>query len=226
MINHKIQALMPILTIPSTKVFQPVPNTQVEKDLVVQDDKAFQNFTSSTSYDFASILLVVGVVLGIGYTVGIVFSKTLDLLKGFRRDDSIHTQVESRPTPVRQFNASTSSAQKGDSAAYIEKAYTTFRQGDVQKAIAELNKAICVYPSDANLYTERANFRRKNLGDRQGALEDYTQAISLNPNNALYYLWRSQVYHETGDQLKAMADYNTAISLAPQTTMYHCFSKN
>lgn len=226
MINHKIQAFVPMLTLSNTKVAQPAPNAHAEKIPLIQDEKAFQNFTNSTSYDFASILLVVGIILGIGYTVGIVFAKTLDLLKGFRREDPIHTQIESQPKLVRQLNTSTSGQKIADSAAYIEKAYTTFRQGDVQKAIAELNTAICVYPGNAELYTERANFRRKNLGDRQGALEDYTQAISLNPNNALYYLWRSQLYHETGDQSKAMADYNTAIRLAPHNTMYHCFTKN
>jgi tetratricopeptide (TPR) repeat protein len=224
MIKEQIKAMAPILTFSNTGVAQPTPVTHAENNYPIQDSKPFQNFTTGTSFDFAYLIFAVGIILGFGYTVGLIFSKTLDFIRAFRKTESTHTQLKPEPQPLKEF--SPSSYKKSNSAAYIEKAYTRLQQGDAETAIAELNKAICFYPEDPHLYTERANFRRRNLGDRQGALEDYTQAISLNPNNALYYLWRSQLYHETGDQSKAMADYNTAIRLAPQRTMYHCFNKN
>jgi tetratricopeptide (TPR) repeat protein len=104
---------------------------------------------------------------------------------------------------------------------YIKQAYTHFAQGDIESAIAHFNIAISTHPNSAELYTARANFRKKKLGDRQGALEDYTQAIFINPENAFFYFWRSQIHQELGNQQKAIEDYNIAMSLAPEGTMYH-----
>jgi tetratricopeptide (TPR) repeat protein len=108
-----------------------------------------------------------------------------------------------------------------DASLYIKQAYTRFAQGDIEGAMADFNKAICIYPHSAEIYTARANFRKKKLGDRQGALEDYTQAIFINPHNAFFYFWRSQTYQELGNQEKAIEDYNAAMTLAPEGTMYH-----
>jgi Flp pilus assembly protein TadD len=70
--------------------------------------------------------------------------------------------------------------------AYVEQARTFSRQGDTQKAIAQFNNAIRTRPNDAYLYSESANLRRQNLEDKDGALEDYTQAINLHPDNPLF----------------------------------------
>jgi tetratricopeptide (TPR) repeat protein len=125
------------------------------------------------------------------------------------------SQAETTPFPVEI------PGKTKEISLYIKQAYTHFAQGDRESAIAHFNTAISTYPNSAELYTARANFRKKKLGDRQGALEDYTQAIYINPQNAFFYFWRSQIHQELGNQQKAIEDYNIAMNLAPEGTMYH-----
>jgi tetratricopeptide (TPR) repeat protein len=106
---------------------------------------------------------------------------------------------------------------------YIQQANTCFAQGDIEGATINFHSAISLYPKCVKLYTERAKFRGHKLGDLRGALEDYTQAICISPQNALFYFWRSQTYQALGNQQKAIEDYNTAMNLAPDGTM-HDFS--
>jgi len=54
-----------------------------------------------------------------------------------------------------------------------------------------------------------------NLGDNQGAIADYNQAIKLNPNFAFPYNNRGWAKYNLGDKQGAIADYNQAIKLKP-----------
>ena len=94
---------------------------------------------------------------------------------------------------------------------------------DPEKNMDDLNEAIRLNPRQASLYSKRANFRKKYLGDNQGAIEDYTKAIRINPDNALLYFWRSHTYHELGNRQKSIEDYNEAVRLAPEGTLYWNF---
>ncbi|MDD5406454.1 MAG: tetratricopeptide repeat protein [Sulfurovaceae bacterium] len=60
------------------------------------------------------------------------------------------------------------------------------------------------------------------LGDNQyangnfdKAIEFYTKAISINPNNAIAYNNRGLVYYELKDYSTAINNYNKAISMKP-----------
>ncbi|MDH6061294.1 tetratricopeptide repeat protein [Chrysosporum bergii ANA360D] len=108
-----------------------------------------------------------------------------------------------------------------DVPPYIQQAYTCFAQGDMQGAIAHFDAAIFSHPQCAEIYTARAKFRQEKLGDCEGALDDYTQAIDINPGNPFFYYWRSQTYLELGNHQKAIEDHNAAINLAPDHTIYH-----
>lgn len=50
------------------------------------------------------------------------------------------------------------------------------------------------------------------------AIEDYTRAISLNPNLWSAYFGRGNSYYEKGDYDQALEDFNIAVSMNPDST--------
>jgi tetratricopeptide (TPR) repeat protein len=59
----------------------------------------------------------------------------------------------------------------------------------------------------------------KGYNDR--AIADYTEAIKLNPKDALAYDNRGTAWRDKGDLDRALADYNTAIKLNPTNAVAH-----
>ena len=49
-------------------------------------------------------------------------------------------------------------------------------------------------------------------GDRDGAIEDYTQVIRINPRDAAAYCSRGEAYRGGGELDKAIADFSTALA--------------
>ncbi|MCC5647408.1 tetratricopeptide repeat protein [Nostoc sp. CHAB 5824] len=70
--------------------------------------------------------------------------------------------------------------------------------------------------SDAQqtLYQEGVN--KYEAGNYEGAVEDFNQAIGLDPRNALAYNRRGDAYYRLGDYEQAQADSSQAILLNPQ----------
>ncbi|WP_163460233.1 tetratricopeptide repeat protein, partial [Escherichia coli] len=56
------------------------------------------------------------------------------------------------------------------------------------------------------------------MEDATGAIEDYTKAIELNPNNANIYYNRGVEKEKLKDFQGALADYNKALVLNPRNT--------
>jgi len=54
-----------------------------------------------------------------------------------------------------------------------------------------------------------------NLGDKEGAITDYTQAISLKPNHAGAYYNRGHAKADLGGKEGEITDYTQAINLKP-----------
>ncbi|MFO5473141.1 MAG: tetratricopeptide repeat protein, partial [Dolichospermum sp.] len=82
-----------------------------------------------------------------------------------------------------------------------------------KEAAAAINKAIELSPRAA-FYNNRG-IVRKQLGDKPGAIDDYTQAIKINPNDAKAYNNRGIVRSELGDKPGAIEDFNQAIKINP-----------
>ena len=55
-----------------------------------------------------------------------------------------------------------------------------------------------------------------NLGDKAGAIKYYTQAITINPQDAEAYYNRGLAKSESGDKAGAIADFTQAITINPQ----------
>ncbi len=62
------------------------------------------------------------------------------------------------------------------------------------------------------------------LGDYQTALDNYNEALQINPKNANIYLRRGRTYYYQGDREAALSDYSEAIKLNP-TDSYAYYSR-
>jgi len=56
--------------------------------------------------------------------------------------------------------------------------------------------------------------------DYQEAISDYMQAITLNPQNPLSYLYRGYAYKKIGEYEKALADYKKVIDIDSDAFYY------
>ncbi|NTW33921.1 MAG: tetratricopeptide repeat protein [Bacteroidetes bacterium] len=71
------------------------------------------------------------------------------------------------------------------------------------------------YPDAFHAYLMRGNYKH-GTDDIEGAMEDYTKAIQLNPQYADTYYNRGVGYDRVGNIKLAMQDYNKAILLNPE----------
>jgi tetratricopeptide (TPR) repeat protein len=65
-------------------------------------------------------------------------------------------------------------------------------------------------------FTTTGGNARLARGDRDGAIADYTEAVTINPRLASVYANRAVARHYQGDLKAAIADCNRAIELAPE----------
>jgi tetratricopeptide (TPR) repeat protein len=92
----------------------------------------------------------------------------------------------------------------------IEKA----KNGDLDGAIADFDRAIKADPQDDAPYYNRAQAKRLKK-DTAGAIADYTRAIELGSTNPAAYNNRGNARSENNDRDGAIADYTRAIELKP-----------
>ena len=113
--------------------------------------------------------------------------------------------VKSAPAPAASGTSDGDLVNRG-----IEKA----KNGDLDGALADFNRAIELNPKDDAPYYNRAQARRlKN--DTAGAIADYTRAIELGSTNPAAYNNRGNARAENNDRDDAIADYTRAIELKP-----------
>jgi tetratricopeptide (TPR) repeat protein len=113
--------------------------------------------------------------------------------------------AKSQPAPAASIASDGDLVNRG-----IEKA----KNGDLDGAIADFDRAMKLNPKDDAPYYNRAQARRlKN--DTAGAIADYSKAIELGSTNAAAYNNRGNAKAETNDRDGAISDYTQAIELKP-----------
>ena len=110
-------------------------------------------------------------------------------------------------------------AYAGRGRAYLKLGDSHLRSGgldDYKIAIKDFNQAIILNPriTPAPVYLDRGVARSK-LGDYQGAIVDYTEAISHGFTYANVYYNRGNCHGKLSNYHEAIADLNQAIKLDP-----------
>lgn len=93
-----------------------------------------------------------------------------------------------------------------------EKAIILDNAGRTQEAIKTMSDYIANAPDEPAGYYQRGWFK-DHSGDIEGALEDYTMAITLQPNVAYAYLNRGVLYRLKGENVKAESDFKQVVRL-------------
>lgn len=93
-----------------------------------------------------------------------------------------------------------------------EKANIQDNAGRTQEAIKTMSDYIANTPDEPAGYYQRGWFK-DHFGDIEGALEDYTMAITLQPNVAYAYLNRGVLYRLKGENAKAESDFKQVVRL-------------
>ena len=116
---------------------------------------------------------------------------------------------------LESLQSQTSSAPAQDDAeAYSFRGLAHYDKGDLDRSIADYDKAIQLKPDFAEAYSFRG-VAHYDKGDLDHAIADYDKAIQLKPDLAAVYFFRGNAYYDKGDLNRAMADYDKAIQLKP-----------
>jgi tetratricopeptide (TPR) repeat protein len=86
-----------------------------------------------------------------------------------------------------------------------------FDEESVSEIIDYFDRAILINPLYLDAYIIRAKVKFC-MGDKEDAIDDYTQAIEIDPNNSWTYYWRAFARKEGGD---AIVDLDKSININP-----------
>ena len=108
-------------------------------------------------------------------------------------------------------------APAADETSYT-KAQTLFHDRKFKEAIALLDPYVAAHPRDARALVLRGDCKA-DLGDNQGALDDYNSAIKIEPEYAYAYVTRCETRLALRDKSGALRDCDTAIRLSPNDAL-------
>ena len=121
---------------------------------------------------------------------------------------NIQDVTEKSPSP-----ASSPAADESD-GDLVNRGIEKAKNGDLDGAMADFDRAIELNPKDDAPYYNRAQAKRLKK-DTAGAIADYTRAIELGSTNPAAYNNRGNARSENNDRDGAIADYTRAIELKP-----------
>ena len=99
-----------------------------------------------------------------------------------------------------------------DSDYMLERADLLYELGKTKEAISQLDKYIEVNPEFFGGYYRRG-FYKDNTADYDGAINDYSMSIALEPTYAYAYLGRADMYRAKEEKELSEADYKKVIEL-------------
>jgi lipoprotein NlpI len=104
--------------------------------------------------------------------------------------------------------------------ALTRRATAYYKNGDLDRAIADLDAALVLRPDSIDVYRQRSNYRLEK-GERTGGLADLSYALTLEPNFVPAYVDRAWARLAGHDAPGALADFSTAIAIQPDQPRLH-----
>ena len=95
----------------------------------------------------------------------------------------------------------------------FERGLLSYEQGRYRQALAAFDEAVRTRPT-AGAYANRGATRAR-LGDARGAIEDFTRALALEPDDPEVLFNRGNAHLVAGDPGAAVADFSRALELRP-----------
>lgn len=99
--------------------------------------------------------------------------------------------------------------------ALVNRARVEARHGDLQAALNDIEAAKQIEPRDPDVYWHIAGFYSDKMMDYASAVEAYTTAIELSPEDLAYYGRRCDAYGKLGQYDRALSDCRYLIDHAP-----------
>lgn len=96
----------------------------------------------------------------------------------------------------------------------LQAARNKHARGDVQGALADIDRATKLFPDHPVVRNMRGHFRLE-ANDVQGSLDDFNEVVRLIPNQAAGYLGRSVALQRLERYREAIDDLTKAIELSP-----------
>lgn len=106
--------------------------------------------------------------------------------------------------------------QKDLAATYNNRGIAYSAKGDLERAIADFDKSLELYPGYINALMDRG-IAYGTKGDHERALADFSAAVRANPRLADPYNGRCYTLALMGQAAAAIADCDRALALAPNT---------
>ena len=110
--------------------------------------------------------------------------------------------------------ASTAQATTADDYLAQARELLVSKKGSEQKVIRLASRVLAI-SQNAEAYFYRA-YAKDILGDKQGAIADWSKAIAINPQYHVSYYNRGIAKNDIGDSQGAIVDYSRAIALDPE----------
>lgn len=120
---------------------------------------------------------------------------------------------------------------KENAAAFFHRGYAFYQLRNFPQALNDFTQTIALEPASPLAFSSllyRGNIRMS-LGDSQGAVRDYNQAIEVDSTEALAFVQRGQAENAMGKAGNALKSYSQAIRLDPNLAaayLNRCLTKS
>ena len=108
--------------------------------------------------------------------------KVEEAIAAYQQAQQLDPEIDLNPE-TKNIDKDPQAVIKWAASAKVSEGVRLAREGKVEEAIANFNKAIQLNPKNSSAYYHRGN-AYVSLENYQDALADYTQAIKINPTDA------------------------------------------